>query len=171
MLQRATLADIPALYNLLQDSFPTDEYRPYDAQLALLSEPRYTLWTTAERNALISVWSFSDFAFIEHLAVAPACRNAGLGSQVLRTLLASLSCPVCLEAELPETGLARRRLAFYQRNGFVINEFPYLQPSYGAGRCPVPLCILSTGAALTEAQFESIRNTLYREVYKKTGRS
>ena len=112
MLTPATKLDFPTLYKLLEDSFPIDEYRPREAQKAILSDPRYALWTNDDRTALISVWQFDDFAFIEHLAVSPSLRNQGLGGQILTEVLASLSCPVCLEAELPETDLAQRRLNF-----------------------------------------------------------
>lgn len=165
MLTPATPTDFPTLFRLLEESFPIDEYRPRDAQLALLSDPRYTLWTNADRTALISVWQFPDFAFVEHFAVSPAQRNNGLGASILQEALSSLHSPVCLEAELPESPLARRRLNFYERNGFFVNPFPYLQPAYAPDRNPVPMQILST-APLTPQQFQQIRDTLYQYVYK-----
>ena len=170
MLTPATCSDFPALYKLIQNSFPPDEYRPENAQLALMDDPRYTLWTNEERTALISVWQFRDFAFIEHFAVTPECRNQGLGAKILGDILSTLSCPVCLEAELPETSLARRRLDFYQRNGFIVNPFPYLQPAYTPDRNTVPMTILST-APLTQDQFEYIQNMLYQEVYNSETRA
>ena len=164
MLLPATHADFPQLYKLLEDSFPIDEYRPREAQLAVLNDPRYTLLTTADRTALISLWRFEGFTFIEHFAVAPEKRNQGLGRRILHEVLTSLSCPICLEAELPETDLARRRLEFYQRNCFTVNPFPYYQPAYTPDRKAVPMQILST-VPLTRKQFEHIRDTLYHEVY------
>ena len=170
MLTPAALSDFPALYELIKDSFPPDEYRPYEAQRLLLNDPRYTLWTNADRTALISVWQFPDFAFIEHFAVSPKCRGQGLGTKILAEILSSLSCPVCLEAELPETNLARRRLDFYRRNGFSVNPFPYLQPAYAPDRNPVPMTILST-APLSQDQFEYLRSMLYQEVYHSETRA
>ena len=164
MLLPATHADFPKLYKLLEDSFPIDEYRPREAQLAVLDDPRYTLLTNADRTALISLWQFEGFAFIEHFAVSPERRNHGLGASILQEVLASLACPVCLEAELPETVLAKRRLGFYSRNGFAVNPFPYYQPAYTPDQHSVPMQILST-FPLTQEQFEHIRDTLYREVY------
>ena len=169
MLTPATITDFPILYQLLEDSFPNDEYRPWEAQQAILSDPRYTLWTNDERTALISVWKFDDFAFIEHFAVSPRLRNQGLGRQILSEVLISLSGPVILEAELPDTELAQRRLEFYQRNGFFVNPFPYLQPAYAPDRKPVPMQILST-EPLTRKAFEDAKRTLYSQVYKENSR-
>ncbi len=171
MLKKATISDFPALYRLLEESFPTDEYRPYDKQLALLRDPRYTLWSTEQKDALISIWQFREFAFIEHFAVSPSLRNRGMGTQILRAALSQLTVPVVLEAEFPLDTLSRRRLSFYQRNGFHVNDFPYHQPSYGEGRNEVPMKLLSSGIPLSSYQFEIIRDTLYQDVYHVKGRS
>ena len=60
-------------------------------------------------QALMALWDFDDFVFFEHFAVDPACRNGGIGGQMLDALLARYDKPACLEAELPETELAARR--------------------------------------------------------------
>ena len=165
MLIPAALSDFPGLYDLIKASFPPDEYRTYENHLAILDHPRYTLLTNGDRTALISLWRFEDFTFVEHFAVSPQCRNRGLGTQILQEILSSLSCPVCLEAELPETDLARRRLDFYRRNGFTVNPFPYFQPAYTPDHKAVPMQILST-VPLTREQFEHIRDVLYHQVYR-----
>lgn len=171
MLKKATISDFPALYQLLEESFPADEYRSFADQEHLLSNPRYTLWITPEKDALLSIWKFEDFAFIEHFAVSVQLRNQGLGTKLLHWALSTLSCPAVLEAELPQNPIAQRRLSFYQRNGFFINDFAYLQPSYGKGRSAVPMKLLSSGAPLSSHQFKIIRDTLYQDVYHVKGRS
>lgn len=169
MLCQANESDFPRLYSLLEESFPPDEYRPYKEQAALLKDGRCRLYTNLERTVLLSLWHFPDFTFIEHFAVSPHLRNQGLGGQILMEMLNSLSGPVILEAELPETELAQRRLRFYQRNGFFVNPFPYLQPAYSPGRNSVPMQILST-EPLTRKAFEDAKRTLYSQVYKENSR-
>lgn len=169
MLRQANESDFPRLYSLLEESFPPDEYRPYEEQAALLKDGRYRLYTNLERTVLLSLWHFPDFTFIEHFAVSPHLRNQGLGRQILSEVLTSRSGPVILEAELPDTELAQRRLRFYQRNGFFVNPFPYLQPAYAPGRNSVPMQILST-EPLTRKAFEDAKRTLYSQVYKENSR-
>ena len=65
--------------------------------------------------------------------------------------------------------MKKRRIGFYERNGFFLNEYPYVQPPISQGRKPVPLMIMTSGAAISEKEFEEIRNTLYKEVYKIKG--
>ena len=152
MLQKLTHADFDDFFALLEESFPLDEYRPYEEQRALLDDPRYcayVLFEGGEIKALMTVWQIADFAFLEHFAVAPACRNQGLGAKILGEIKQLLASRLVLEAELPETELAKRRIGFYQRNGFALNEYPYLQPSYGKGREAVPLFLMTTGGGLS----------------------
>ena len=84
-LQLADAAKFDEIYRLLQSSFPDDEYRPYDAQKEVFSDPRYHVYILPGENdtirAMITIWQFDDFAFIEHFAVSPKCRNQGLGAQ------------------------------------------------------------------------------------------
>lgn len=170
MLEILEIDDFDQMYRLMQASFPQDEYRPDTAQMALFDDPAYrvyahygaghTLW------AFLSVWDFDDFAFIEHLAVKPECRGSGLGSRLLQDLCSLLSKPICLEVELPDSELARRRIGFYQRNGFCLNSYAYIQPAMAEGQNSVPLRIMSFPNPVTSQEFTSLRNTLYRRVYQ-----
>ena len=66
---------------------------------------------------------------------------------------------------VPETVLAARRIAFYERNGFFLNDFPYLQPPLSNGRDPVPLRVMTSGRAVSREEFERIKALLYTRVY------
>lgn len=161
--------EFDAVYRLLEQSFPLDEYRPYDEQKALLNEPRYTVYVLHDEGgtvqAFIALWQFETISYIEHFAVDARYRNRGVGAAMLGELVARLPTPACLEAEPPEDDLACRRLRFYERNGFFVNPYPYMQPSISKGRKPLPLVMLTTGGTVDQATFESIKDTLYREVY------
>lgn len=173
MLQKLQTDEFDAFFSLLEASFPADEYRTYAEQKALLADPRYSIYVlpaaaNAHIKAAITVWQFADFAYIEHFAVNSAYRNQGLGALILCEIVRLLPCPLCLEAELPETELAKRRIGFYRRNGFFVNDYPYIQPPYSKGKNPVPLTVMTTGGSISEARFRAIKETLYREVYKTT---
>ncbi len=156
------------VYSILEASFPPDEYRGYDAQKALLDNPCYTVYVYPQNSdiiALITVWQFEKFSFIEHFAVDPFHRNGGLGTALLTEIVRMLPNDLCLEAELPQTEIARRRLAFYRRNGFIPNDFPYMQPAYSLDKNPVPLVIMTQSKSLSPEQFHYIENTLHERVY------
>ena len=169
MLKSITPKDFPEVYAIMEQSFPREEYRPYQDQLALMERECYRIygeWSAiGELRGFMAVWNLHGYCFLEHFAVSPVERNGGLGSAMLRELQGLYSAPICLEVEPPENELTRRRVAFYERNGFRLNAYPYEQPSLGEGRSPVLLQIMTTGGKLTPEAFETLKRTLYAEVY------
>ena len=185
MLQRINETNFPEIYRIMQASFSDDEYRPYDEQLALFEEPEYWIYYmpaigmerggnhstgnfTMRAAGFLAVWEFESFIYIEHFAVDPSLRNSGTGSAMLKELVKQYQKPICLEVELPEDELTRRRIGFYERNGFVFNEYPYIQPPISKGKSPVPLRIMTYGSAITQDTFEEMKRVLYQRVYKCT---
>lgn len=170
MIQQLNEDDFDNIYSLMQKSFPPDEYRTYKEQRELLDDPQYCIYVledsgTDKIKAFIAVWTFEDFAFIEHLAVNPLYRNGGIGAAMLQEVVDALACQVCLEVELPETEIAKRRIGFYERNGFVLNHYPYIQPPISKGRNPIPLFLMTSERGVEEERFEMIKSVLYKQVY------
>lgn len=169
-LRIAKTEEFDKIFSILENSFPPDEYRTYEDQKVLLNNPNYTVYVIPDDKsdcikAFITVWKFEDFAFIEHFAVNPVYRNQGLGSLILRETMNLLQCQICLEVELPETDLAKRRIGFYERNGFFVNHYPYIQPSYAKDKQPIPLLIMTSGNCISNDQFDNVQKTIFREVY------
>ena len=131
-IERMQPADFDAVYRLLTQSFPATERRGAAGQRALFSDSAYRVDILRAPDggvqALIASWDFDDFVFLEHFAVDPACRSGGIGGQMLDAMLARCGKRACLEAELPETELAARRIGFYERHGFTVNaDYAYFQ--------------------------------------------
>lgn len=165
MIEKLKKQDFDRVYAIMEQSFPSDEIRPYAEQKKLLDNPVYSIYQTEQRNAFIAVWEFDDFVFIEHFAVGKEYRNTGLGGKMLGEFLEKQKKIVCLEVELPETELAKRRIGFYERNGFFLNEYEYFQPPISKGKNVVPLMIMTSNSKIEEDMFNKIRYTLYKEVY------
>ena len=130
----------------------------------LFEEPEYRIYYMPA--GFLAVWEFESFIYIEHFAVDPALRNSGTGSAMLQELVKQYQKPICLEVELPEDELTRRRIGFYERNGFVFNEYPYIQPPISKGKSPVPLRIMTYKSEITREEFQKMKEILYRRVYK-----
>ena len=169
LLRQMKTDEFDEVYKLLECSFPPDERRDYAGQRALLEESGYCIYVTDDDkvSGFLAVWQLGNRAFVEHFAVHPDTRGQGLGSKMLTALRKKLGCPLCLEAELPLTDIAVRRIAFYERNGFFVNEYPYEQPPFAADKKAVPLYVLTTDGKLSPERFEALRRQIYKTVYKR----
>lgn len=174
MLKRIEENEFDRIYEIMEKSFPLDEIRTHDGQKSLFCDPAYVIYTPdndggAVINAFIAVWELEDTLFVEHFAVDPDYRNAGVGSRLLNELvnLTGKDKMICLEVELPDTDISKRRIGFYERNGFVLNHYPYIQPPLSDGRSSVPLKIMTYGRPICENEFEKIKTYLYTRVYKR----
>ena len=101
----------------------------------------------------------------EHFAIDPAQRNGGYGKSVLNHLCQLLKHPIVLEVEIPEEEMAKRRINFYQRQGFSLWEKPYQQPPYKTGDNYLPMLIMAYGDIECGKDFDSVKEHIYREVY------
>lgn len=175
---------------LLIDAFPSDEYREL-AQWRDFTEnnPLFTLYKitdSGEDAGFISIWDFPEFRYAEHFAILPSMRNRCLGSRVLEYLDRMSDKPIVLEVEEPVDEITRRRVGFYERNGFRLMDGDYLQPPYKPGSASLPMRIMTKGATTLATKsnvgspesaalghndnndslsLEKIKETLYRYVY------
>lgn len=168
MLEKLNENRFDEMFEIMQNSFPRDEYRQRSEQEKLFSDSRYTAYGLDLGNelcAFITVYELDGLAFVEHFAVNEKFRGHGTGSLVLAELKKLIPHRICLEVEPPETPTAKRRIAFYERNGFFLNEYDYCQPPFSADRSPVELRIMTTLGKLTRQEFEQIKHTLYTHIY------
>lgn len=168
MTEKLDRKDFDKVFELMEISFPSDEHRTYTEQKSLLDIPEYEIYVLKDNDlikAFIALWEFEKFGFIEHFAVNPQYRNGGIGAKMLNEVIQICKKPVCLEVEPPENDTAKRRINFYRRNNFCLNNYPYIQPSITKGEKPVPLLIMTSGREISEKEYEEIKTALYTKVY------
>ncbi len=163
----ARLAWVEATYN---DSFPESERRDFSLVRRLLEEqPAFKLYLALVNEeqyvGFITFWHFGLFVYVEHFAIDSSVRNGGLGSLVMKEQLSLINVPVVLEVELPDEELNRRRIGFYERLGFVLDDHPYRQPPYRRGEEWLDMRLMTCGKLGMEPSFEEIKKVIYKEVY------
>lgn len=153
---------------LYETSFPPEERREFAAVKALLADTRMhlmaTFKTTGEATGFVIYWQFKNFLFIEHLAVDPSFRGEGWGAQIVQQVFSQAGSCCLLEVEHPHDEDSRRRIQFYQRLGFQLNELTYFQPPYSEGGQPVPMLLLSDriiSPVELEQFIEEVKQTVY----------
>ncbi len=157
------------MFHLMQISFPENEYRTYSDQKSLLKNPKYHIITkeNEQKNivAFLAFWSLGDFNFIEHLAVSPTCRGKGTGTKLVSEFMSETSKPILLEIEPPVDDISIKRMKFYEKLGFVLNEYQYFQIPLRKNHSPSELKIMSYPQKLNEEEFNNVKNIIYHEVY------
>ncbi|WP_077618238.1 GNAT family N-acetyltransferase [Bacillus sinesaloumensis] len=156
------------LYQMFEDSFPSDEYRPYQTQRALLSNPHYQIYVYEKNHeiaAFFATWEGPHFIFLEHFAVKESFRNGGLGSKLLQEFLKLHAKPIVIEIEPPEGEIEKRRARFYERNGFHLSQWGYVQPALAKGQNPVSLVLMSYPKPLQEQEYQSFKNWVFNDIY------
>lgn len=175
----------PFAEELLHTAFPVEERRD-DAQQREYTDRKaefaaYALIDGSEPIGLITCWHFRggtnsanplarhlpfpNFVYVEHLAVAPSKRNGGYGTAILRSLKEKHQGIIVLEVELPQDETSRRRIAFYERNGFTLCRLPYLQPPYRPRDTSLPMHLMFYGTESLSPCFNAIRDTIHRHIY------
>jgi GNAT superfamily N-acetyltransferase len=155
----------------MQKSFASIEVRPYEMQLALLNNPNYKILVSLDGNkniqGFIAEWAFEEFIFLEHFAVQPELRGAGIGKTIMQSHLQNVEKPVIIEVESDETEISARRINFYKRLGFHLNDYGYYQPFMQ--RSPedkIYLKIMSYPMPVNQESFPAIKRKIFREVYR-----
>ena len=154
---------------LFEEAFPEQERPPFSS-LRQRDAGKFHFLVAENGDdpvGILTYWTFDEFVYIEHFAIAEELRNQGLGKAVFLNFLSQQTEQVVLEIELPNTEEADHRLEFYASMGFYQNPQPYVQPSYWGDGRTVPMIIMSK-YELDDDEFDEIRNLIYREVYNVT---
>lgn len=157
------------IWKIFEESFPQDECRNLKDQKELLKESRYNLNPVYDGGEIIgftAIWNLENFTYIEHFAIKKELRGKGYGSKIIKDVISKNNKLIILEVEKPETDEAIRRIEFYKRLGFHINNYEYIQPPYDKDKRYVPLVIMSFPNKIDMSEFIKIRDDLYKKVYK-----
>lgn len=152
------------IFDSYSKTFPEEERRSEDLFRALLVHPKANIFCIFDEISFIGyavVWELSHFTFLEHLEVFEQFRNMQYGSKILSALYEKYG-KIALESEPPKDAISEKRIAFYERNGYFVLDENYRQPSYGAGKNPVPMYLLGNWHP---EKTEHVAEEIYEEVY------
>lgn len=171
-LNRLRASDTPSsrfMEEVLIEAFPVEEYREL-SELRELTEHSDIFHNNLVLDdgapvGLITWWDFGWFRYVEHFAIAAAFRNREYGHRTLSLVRAQTRTPLVLEVERPVQEMARRRIGFYQRQGFTLWERDYMQPPYRPGAGFLPMYLMAHGDLDPRRDFSRVQTTIHREVY------
>ena len=156
------------LYVIYEKSFPESERRNFEEFFSLVNNNAFGFYYLLQDNELLGFytqWIFSNFYYIEHLAINEQYRCKGFGSQLTGLIVSTSPKLLVIEVERPGDPGSDRRIKFYLRTGFNLCDFDYIQPPYCYGKSPVPMYLMTYPNVPDYNEYLKIRETLYREVY------
>lgn len=151
------------------ESFPEAERRDFALVRNLLArEPKFFFQVVLRDGSyvgFITSWRFENYTYAEHFAIDPAARNGGIGAKALQLFLDSCQMPVVLEVEMPTDEMSRRRIGFYERIGFVLDDHYYQQPPYRPNGEWLEMKLMAYGELDLLHTFEQVKTDIHTYVY------
>jgi ribosomal protein S18 acetylase RimI-like enzyme len=163
-------AGFEVIKNLYLTAFPVNERREFDAlKKQIYNEDCHSnLILIGEKVAgFVILWNFADFVFLEHFAIESGLRGQGTGEKTLAEISSMYQKTVMLESELPVDEISRRRIGFYERNGFHLLERHYFQPSYDGIKPEVEMKLMCTSAKISSEKLDKYIQQIREKVYHK----
>ena len=159
----------PFVEELMQTAFPQQERRNADLQREY-TDNKLHFHTHIILNAnlpigLITIWDMESFHYIEHFAIHENYRNKGYGQKVMEFIINEIKGMIVLEAEEPSDDITYRRIRFYQRLGFVMQDVPYQQPPYRSEDQWFPMKLMTLRGINFSLEYERVRGNIYKEAY------
>ncbi len=145
-------------WELYETSFPKIERRNIDEQKQIQNDSRYKTYAYLDENDFVGIvfyWDFDKFRFIEHFAVESGFRGKSYGSKILNSLL-DRNKQVVLEIELIRDEISKKRLRFYEKFDFKVNDFKHYQVPFRKEQESLELLFLSHGRVLSKDEYEEL---------------
>lgn len=138
-------------WSLYEKSFPVAEQRKSEDHLRASQDQHFHPMSAFEDDEFIGFifyWEWDNYRYVEHMAVKPALRGEGYGSQILKWVC-DREHTIILEIDPLINELSVRRLQFYERSGFTLTPFRFIHLPYRLETEAQELLILSYPKMIT----------------------
>ena len=140
-------------WKLYVDAFPIEERRVLNDQSYVLQNESYHFDVLIDKDQFMGFilwWDFDSHRYIDHFAIAVERRNKGIGNLILNKFIDSDNKSIILEVELPTSISDERRIKFYERVGFRLNQHYYEIPPIKEDQSPLQLLLMSYPNLISE---------------------
>ena len=156
------------VWSLYEDSFPEAERRKLEDHLRACENELFhptSIWEDDQFIGIVFYWEWSNYRYIEYLAVAPELHGHGYGSQIIKKIRDS-EYTIILEIDPLINELTVRRLQFYERAGFTLTPYRFIHLPYRLDGNEQELLILSYPKMITKEQHKDFLEFIDTKVRK-----
>ena len=116
------------------------------------------------------VWELENCVYLENFAIETKMRGQGLGTYFLQQFCHLYKDKfLFLEVEVPHDEISRKRIQFYERMGFVLNPYQYIQPTFRENDHSVQLTFMTYPKVMDDQQYQMIKKEIFKVVYQQKG--
>lgn len=151
-------------WELYLGSFPKEERRTFEEQKKILEDKSFNATCYIDEEKLIAIvfyWNIKGYTFLEHFAVSSKLRGKSYGSKIINKFIEENE-NIILEIEPIKDEISQRRLNFYERFGFVLNEYTHYQIPFRKEDKKLQLLLMSYQNRLKEEEYKF----LYEQMQK-----
>ena len=156
------------VWKLYEESFPIAEIRKLEDHIHAMENEQFSPISAWEGNQLIGIlfyWAWSEYRYLEHLAIHPDLRSQGYGAILLREL-SDKQHTIIIEIDPLSNEQSVRRLQFYERNGYALTPYRFVHLPYRKEKIPIELLILSYPKMITKTQYNDFLEFMDETVIK-----
>lgn len=160
-------------WNIYLESFPSIERRTIDEQKKLINKDNYKMLCYIENDIVLSIvfyWKISTYTFLEHFAVNSKIRGKSYGSKILERFIEDNE-NIVLEIEEINDEISKKRLKFYEKFNFVLNEHEHYQIPFRNGEEELKLLLMTYKRSLYEDEYKDFYKQLLKTLNPKIPRS
>ena len=153
---------------IYEASFPIFEQRTLKKQIEALEDEMYYSTIICENDILIGLifyWKYGKYSYIEHLAISPSLRGKNYGSKILKSFCEDNKYTI-LEIDNPIDEISIKRLNFYSKLGFKLQDFEHIHPPYRQEYDGHNLKIMSFNRDLSKEEYDEFNEFLKTNVMK-----
>lgn len=157
-------------FKIIKEAFPVSEYRPFEVAERLYQQGfvKALGYYDEELKGVVFIWEHEDYVFLENFAVAKSARGEGIGSAILQAVSERYKGrTIILEVEKPYDEMSHRRIKFYERNGFILSPFGYMQPVINSEKNDIKLLWMGYQKEFSEDEFKRLSTSIIDYVYNK----
>lgn len=141
-------------WSLYENSFPEAERRKLEDHKRATENKLFhplSVWDDNQFIGIVFYWEWSNYRYVEYLAVSPDLHGHGYGSKIIKKIRDSQHT-VILEIDPLINELSVRRLQFYEQAGFTLTPYRFIHLPYRINGKPQELLILSYPKMISKEQ-------------------
>lgn len=153
-------------WKIYQEAFPPEEKRTLKEQIKLFDKRSFKMLCYVEDEVVLAIlfyWQIDSYTYLEHFAVNTILRGRSYGSKILEEFISN-NQNIILEIEPIIDEITQKRLAFYERFDFKVNNHTHFQVPFRKNAQELQLIFLSHKKALPDDKYKILYQMMLKEM-------